>query len=98
MKYRLRIRREAQQDIRSAGEWYERQSPQLVDRFQQEIGTAMMSVEAHPLLYAVIYRDIRRVMTRRFPYAIYFIVEDDRISVLRVLHQARDPQEWQSRR
>ena len=33
-------------------------------------------------------------MTRRFPYAVYFVVEESRVSVLRVLHHARDPREW----
>lgn len=31
---------------------------------------------------------------RRFPYAIYFVAEVDRVTVLRVLHQARDPEAW----
>lgn len=56
----------------------------------------MSSVREQPLIYAVIYRNIRRATTRRFPYAIYFIVDNDRISVLRILHQARDPREWQT--
>ena len=45
------------------------------------------------LLYQQVHREVRRALTRRFPYAVYFIVEGDRISILRVLHQARDPDE-----
>ena len=92
MMHRLRIRSDAREDIRSARDWYERQRPGLGARFGDELGALLSS-----LLYGAIYRDIRRAMTRRFPY-VHFIVEDDRISVLRVLHQARDPREWQSKR
>ncbi|HEX3582761.1 MAG TPA: type II toxin-antitoxin system RelE/ParE family toxin [Thermoanaerobaculia bacterium] len=97
MKYQLRIRSDARNDIRSARDWYARQGPGLDARFGEELGTTLTSIEEQPLLYAVIYRDVRRAMTRRFPYAIYFVVDNDRISVLRVLHHARDPREWQSR-
>jgi plasmid stabilization system protein ParE len=37
------------------------------------------------------------VLTRLFPYCIYFSVEADAIVVLAVLHSARDPEEWQRR-
>jgi plasmid stabilization system protein ParE len=70
----------------------------LGELFGEELGAVLSSIQESPLLYAAIYRDVHRAMTRRFPYAIYFIVENERISVLRVLHQARDPQEWRSKR
>ena len=42
-------------------------------------------------------RAVRRALTRQFPYAIYFSIEDDTILILAVLHTARDPAEWQQR-
>jgi plasmid stabilization system protein ParE len=97
MKFRLRIRSVAREDLRSASAWYESHSPAVAHRFGEEVGATLSSVEEQPFLYRVVYRDIRRAMTRRFPYAIYFIVEGDRISVLRILHQARDPRAWQGK-
>ena len=38
---------------------------------------------------------IRRALTKRFPYAIYFSIEGTVIVVLAVLHAARNPAEWQ---
>jgi plasmid stabilization system protein ParE len=96
MTYRLRIRSDARRDVLSARRWYERQSAGLGDRFGEELAAAISSIHEQPFLYATIYRNVRRAMTRRFPYAVYFIVDRDRISVLRVLHQARDPRVWQS--
>lgn len=34
---------------------------------------------------------IRRALVHRFPYAVYFAVEDDVVVVLAVLHASRDP-------
>ena len=50
-----------------------------------------------PLKYSVLRSGVRRALARRFPYAIYFSVEDDVIVVLAVLHTARNPAEWQRR-
>ena len=56
-----------------------------------------MRVLDHPFGYQDLRSGIRRVLTRRFPYAIYFSIEADAVVVLAVLHGARDPEEWQRR-
>jgi len=96
MSFRITIRSRARDDIRDGRDWYQEKSQDLAVRFGREINEVMMAIKDRPLIHAKIYRNIRRAMTRRFPYAIYFIVEGDRIAVLRVLHQARDPLEWQA--
>ncbi|MGZ8853668.1 MAG: type II toxin-antitoxin system RelE/ParE family toxin [Thermoanaerobaculia bacterium] len=98
MSFRLTIRSRARDDIRAARDWYEAKSPGVGSRFGAEVDAVTLSIGDQPLIYAKIYHDIRRAMTRRFPYAIYFIVEGDRVAVLRVLHQARDPREWRTNR
>lgn len=40
---------------------------------------------------------IRRALLRRFPYAVYFAVEESTVVVLTVLHAHRDPAAWQKR-
>jgi plasmid stabilization system protein ParE len=51
----------------------------------------------NPELPATIYRDVRRALVRRFPYAIYYRVEPERIAVIAIHHGKRDPRHWQSR-
>jgi plasmid stabilization system protein ParE len=41
-----------------------------------------------------VYRDVRRALTRRFPYAIWYRTRDERVTVLAVLAQACDPARW----
>src|SRR5258708_31664548 len=98
MSFRVSIRSRARDDVRTARDWYEEKSPGLGDRFGVEVGAVMLSLGDPPLIYAKIYRDVRRATTRRFPYAIYFVVEGDRVAVLPILHQSRDPREWQTNR
>lgn len=56
-----------------------------------------MRILDHPSGYQDLRSGVRRALTRRFPYSIYFSVEADVIVVLAVLHSARDPEEWQRR-
>jgi plasmid stabilization system protein ParE len=98
MTFTVRIRRRAEDDIREARDWYDRIQPDLGRDFGDKLDAVIDSLATHPLIHARIYKDIRRAMTRRFPYAVYFVVEDNRVSVLRVLHHARDPREWQRER
>lgn len=98
MSFRVTIRSRARDDIRAARDWYEEKSPGLAIRFAAEVDEVIIAIEEQPLIYAKIYLDVRRAMTHRFPYAIYFIVDGQRVAVLRVLHQARDPREWQTSR
>ena|SRR5258708_2105004 len=95
MSLRLSVRARAREDIGVSRDWYDEKSPELGCRFEIEVDAAMVSISRQPLRYPKVYLDIRRAMTTRFPFAIYFIFEGDRIAVLRVLHQARDPREWQ---
>ena len=62
-----------------------------------ELDAAMERVAASPESCAREYGEVRRVLMRRFPYAIYLIFEDEVIEVLAVLHQHRDQSSLRSR-
>jgi plasmid stabilization system protein ParE len=51
-------------------------------------------LERFPEMFARVHGDVRRVIVSRFPYAVFYQVEADRIVVLAVLHTARDPESW----
>ena len=44
-----------------------------------------------PLMYPVVYDEVRRALFRRFAYSVFFIVETTDVVVLAVHHQRRDP-------
>jgi plasmid stabilization system protein ParE len=92
--YRVQVRPDADADAISARDWYRQQSVPSGHRFADELATSIASIADNPEKYPVVYRGVRRAMTSRFPYAVYFVVAQDRITILRILHQARDPREW----
>ena len=95
--YRLVSDSRADIDIEAAFEWYERERPGLGLEFLNELRAAYGRIVDGPLKYPQLRSNIRRALLKRFPYAVFFAVEDEIIVVLAVLHTSRDPAEWQRR-
>jgi plasmid stabilization system protein ParE len=55
------------------------------------------TIERSPEARRLVHNQVRRVLTRRFPFAAFYVVGPDHVSGIAVLHQASDPQRWQSR-
>ena len=55
------------------------------------------AVAEKPLAFPAVHRDVRRALVKRFPYGVFFLLSHDRVIVLAVLHQARNPAVWKRR-
>jgi plasmid stabilization system protein ParE len=93
----LIIQLQAAQEADKAAGWYEDQFPGLGVEFLLELDAALGRVRDNPDMYQPVYEDARRVLVRRFPYAVYFIAEADTVRVIAILNQSRNPAVWQSR-
>ena len=96
-RYRLEAEAAVEFDIESAFNWYETEEPGLGSEYLEQLRLVYRRILENPLGYGEQRSDIRRGLMRRFPYAVYFSVEDETILILAVLHTARDPAEWQLR-
>src|SRR3990167_7894721 len=80
-----------------ASAWYESKRMGLALEFMAEIDCCVSLASEHPLQFAVVREDIRRVVANRFPFSVYFRAEKHRIVVLAVFHGSRNPDIWQAR-
>lgn len=98
MKKPLIVRPEAEGDMDDAYLWYEDRVPGLGSDFLLCVDAVIASIERNPQIYPVVHRDIvRRALTRRFPYEIFFVEGESKISVIAVFHARRNPQVWKDR-
>ena len=97
MTLRVVYRRAAQAEFQDAAIWYEQQRTGLGEEFVLEIEIAVEKASTTPKRYPIVFGDIRRTMSRRFPYCIYFRERRDSLVVLAVFHGKRDPQIWRTR-
>jgi plasmid stabilization system protein ParE len=56
------------------------------------IEDALVLVAQNPQLFQFAYRNLRRAVVRRFPFAIFYQVMSDEILVVAVFHSRRDPE------
>ena len=91
------VRPEARDDIEEASAWYERQHPRLGEDFLDQVLNALDRIADSPELYPVVHRQTRRAVIHRFPFGVFYIVEDESIVVIAVMHGSRDPRNWQRR-
>ena len=94
----LILREEAENDIRNAFEWYEGKRENLGKSFMLDVELTLDRIEEKPELYELIFESTRRALCRRFPYAIYFVVDNLNIVIVAILHQRQRPSVWQNRK
>jgi toxin ParE1/3/4 len=99
MSRRLIVRPEAEADLTEAALWYDEQETGLGLGLTLEVRAAIRRALEDPLLYLLLRErpEVRRILPRRFPYRIFFIVRDDAIVVFAVLHAARHDRHWRER-
>ena len=98
MSLRVYIRSEAETDIEEAAIWYEKQRPGLGDEFLDELRSIFNTISETPAIYPVVHRGTRRALIRRFPFGVYFRIEDAQVIVFAIIHGSRHPRRWRQRR
>jgi toxin ParE1/3/4 len=97
MSLPVSFHRAASEELIEASEWYESKRFGLAREFITEIERCVTLAAEHPLQFAIVHEDIRRVVANRFPYSLYFRAEEHRIVVLAVFHASRNPAIWVTR-
>lgn len=98
MTRRLVIEPEAEADLHEAFAWYQDQRRGLGDEFLLAVEAAFAAIRRQPEAFRTMRGEVRRVIVRRFPYGVFFVIEPTSINVLAVLHAKRNPGTWKRRR
>ncbi len=88
---------EALADAREAYASYELQRPGLGAAFLRSLDARIALVHRLPEIFAVEYRNYRRVALRRFPFAVLYECNRNAVTIYGVFHTSADPERWRSR-
>lgn len=94
MLTKVKFTKEASCEFLESVEWYELKGKGLGLRFTDEINSTLERIKLHPNMYMKVVDDIRRIQMNKFPYSLFFTVEDDILVILRIFHKKRKPIEW----
>ena len=90
------FRPEAEDEVLGARDWYETRRSGLGKEFAQAVDEIIGHIVENPLAYQRTYKDTRRAVLSRFPYAVYFRLAGEDI-VIQAVHGRQHPSRWQSR-
>jgi toxin ParE1/3/4 len=96
--HRLIIKPFAELDASEAANWYNDTREGLGNEFLLALDAKINAIQRNPSYFQLIYKNIRRALTERFPYGIFFIIEDETIYVLAIQHTSRNPKIWKKRK
>lgn len=99
MSYRVRLLPVVYQDLRTALNWYNDQKVHLGEEFKAVVNKEIEYIGEFPQHYQRKYKELRQSIVTGFPYAIFYLVEEDKkqIIIFGVLHTSRDPETIQKR-
>jgi hypothetical protein len=89
--------REAEAELLQAIEYYEERARGLGQDFALEVYSAIQRVLALPKAWPALDGEVRRCLTRRFPYGVLYVEGEDGVKVLAVMNLHRDPEAWKAR-
>jgi len=91
MGYEIIVKPLAEQDLREALQWYEKQQAGLEVELYREVLKVMDTINKNPELFQKRYRNIRIRFTDRFNYGIHYTIENQSIYIHAILHTSRKP-------
>lgn len=87
----------AEDEMIEAAAYYETQQSQLGRRFLASAQDAINRIVFNPCLYPTIYLNVRRCLTKTFPFGVLFRELPDKVIIMAVMHLHRDPDYWKNR-
>jgi plasmid stabilization system protein ParE len=88
---------EARLEYRDGAAFYEAARPGLGAAFTLEVEAVIEQICAAPDRWRFFEQDVRRCLTRRFPYAVLYTIENDYLLIVAVMHGSRQPGYWKNR-
>lgn len=91
MERRLEVSDAAREDLFQAASWYNTHGSSLADRFLGSFEECLADIALVPKGFTEVRPNVRRALLHRFPYAVYYRVSPEVVTIVAVLHCSRSP-------
>jgi toxin ParE1/3/4 len=90
---------QAEEELEGSARYYESRGKGLGHRFLFEVEKGLSCILAQPDAWPpLVYQRIRRYLLHYFPYAIIYRNDAETLFILSIMHLARKPGYWRSRK
>lgn len=76
-------------DVEEAIGFYNKKSNELATRFYQSFLNSLEEIRINPHYYFFISKPVRRHVIKKFPYKIFYVVEENKIVIIGISHAKR---------
>ena len=97
MSVRVRLFREASEEIEHERAWYRKRSESAEMSLLRELDHAIDAVVEAPDMWPRYLGDTRRYVFPTFPFSLVYFVEDDVVVIVALAAENRDPGYWRDR-
>ena len=91
MGYSVRYKPAAAAEVANAIAWYGQSQVNQAEAFVRDLERTETHLTSCPELYPRVEGEIRRAVMRRFPYSVFYVIEQDLVVVLACMHQHQKP-------
>ena len=88
MAYQIKVSKDAEKDLRTAKFHFAISG--LENEFDKDFLTHIDYLKGNPFLFQMYYRKVRRIHFRAFKYSIHYIIENEIVYILRILHHKQE--------
>jgi toxin ParE1/3/4 len=96
-KFSIEISDEAEIDFDKSYEYYFEESPKVADAFFKRINISLEDIKQNPFTFPIAYKEVRKYLVRKFPFVIYYQIDNSAIKVVAIFHTSRNPEIWNER-
>lgn len=93
----FRFHPKAEAEFNNAVDYYEEIRDRLGLEFAGEVGSAIERIVSFPLAWRFITKSSRRCLVNRFPFGVVYMIRENEVVILAVMHQSHKPNYWMDR-
>jgi toxin ParE1/3/4 len=95
--FKIELSNEAEIDFDKSYEFYTLKSEKNSDNFYKSINSALNKICKSPSVNPKIYKEIRKLVLKKFPFVIYYQIDEMVIRIIAIFHTSRNPNIWLDR-
>ena len=88
---KIKILKSAQKDLLESYHFYEAQQEGIGSYFLEALSTDIESLKLYAGIHPVFFEKYYRLLSKRFPFAIYYKIKEDEIRIYAVIDCRRKP-------
>lgn len=98
MQYKVILHPLTLADLKVSTAFYEKEEAGLGKEFLNHLDSIIELIQLRPFMFREVERGIRRALTSKFNYTIFFKIVGEEIIICYVTHQSTDPEKWSNRK